>query len=488
MSSKTAKILVLATTTLLFVSSSEVPAKGEVVRETNGVNGANLVASGGGGFGGFPGSGGFGGFPGSGGFGGLLAVAALVVSLVVGALVVSQVVTALGGVATTLVVVSQVVTALVVVSLVAAALVVASPHGFVVSVVFLLHDGFPEEDTTYPNPVRHHPFHLLRVSGRHPDTFSGNGVFYFGRNGYGGYGGYNGVPYSGYNGVPYGGYNGFPYGGPYSGGYGNSGGSGIPYFGGTGNPLLGGTGSPYGGIFNGYPYPFVGGIGTGFRSAPNTPVGGGGSGAARPAAIKFRGVDADINFNVSDYDEDIKQVDEFVHILRRQSTWFFKGKLQIQGSYSHKCGRWEARMGRFRHFEPHVQRFELLCNIAVSAAEFEGTSSFVKDTLYNLKEKLEAWTSLLRNSSHVEAHPRQLHNWVWGPPNLYDISGSAHFINKCDNGIVIHRNRDPEAGPMDEVQMAKLELKIYTSSFKGKVFNTCISERKELCSKHACSP
>jgi len=27
------------------------------------------------------------------------------------------------------------------------------------------------------------------------------------------------------------------------------------------------------------------------------------------AAIKFRGVDADINFNVSDYDEDIKQVE-----------------------------------------------------------------------------------------------------------------------------------------------------------------------------------
>lgn len=26
------------------------------------------------------------------------------------------------------------------------------------------------------------------------------------------------------------------------------------------------------------------------------------------AAIKFRGMDADINFNISDYDEDIKQV------------------------------------------------------------------------------------------------------------------------------------------------------------------------------------
>ncbi|XP_073221157.1 floral homeotic protein APETALA 2-like [Cicer arietinum] len=39
------------------------------------------------------------------------------------------------------------------------------------------------------------------------------------------------------------------------------------------------------------------------------------------AAIKLCGVDADINFNVSDYDDDIKQMsnfmkEEFVHILR----------------------------------------------------------------------------------------------------------------------------------------------------------------------------
>ncbi|KAA8516507.1 hypothetical protein F0562_016987 [Nyssa sinensis] len=48
------------------------------------------------------------------------------------------------------------------------------------------------------------------------------------------------------------------------------------------------------------------------------------------AAIKFRGVDADINFNISDYEEDLKQMrnltkEEFVHILRRQSTGFSRG-------------------------------------------------------------------------------------------------------------------------------------------------------------------
>ncbi|PWA87246.1 DNA helicase, DnaB-like, C-terminal [Artemisia annua] len=47
----------------------------------------------------------------------------------------------------------------------------------------------------------------------------------------------------------------------------------------------------------------------------------------------------------------------------------------------------------------------------------------------------------------------QLQQWTGKPPNLYDISGSAHFIKKCDNGIVVHRNRDPEERAMDQVQV-----------------------------------
>ncbi|XP_057513216.1 APETALA2-like protein 1 [Actinidia eriantha] len=70
------------------------------------------------------------------------------------------------------------------------------------------------------------------------------------------------------------------------------------------------------------------------------------------AAIKFRGPDADINFNISDYDEDLKQMknltkEEFVHILRRHSTGFSRGSSKYRGVTLHKCGRWEARMGQF---------------------------------------------------------------------------------------------------------------------------------------------
>ncbi|KAI5665346.1 hypothetical protein M9H77_24669 [Catharanthus roseus] len=69
------------------------------------------------------------------------------------------------------------------------------------------------------------------------------------------------------------------------------------------------------------------------------------------AAIKFRGLDADINFNVSDYEDDLKQMknltkEEFVHILRRQSTGFSRGSSKYRGVTLHKCGRWEARMGQ----------------------------------------------------------------------------------------------------------------------------------------------
>nr|QRN75487.1 APETALA2 [Equisetum cf. giganteum CZ-2021] len=70
------------------------------------------------------------------------------------------------------------------------------------------------------------------------------------------------------------------------------------------------------------------------------------------AAIKFRGLDADINFSLGDYEEDIRQMnclskEEFVHILRRQSTGFSRGSSKFRGVTLHKCGRWEARMGQF---------------------------------------------------------------------------------------------------------------------------------------------
>ncbi|KAJ9673501.1 hypothetical protein PVL29_023204 [Vitis rotundifolia] len=89
------------------------------------------------------------------------------------------------------------------------------------------------------------------------------------------------------------------------------------------------------------------------------------------------------------------------------------------------------------------------------------------------------------HSCHVwfVAHPRQLHHWDGGPPNMYDISGSAHFINKCDNGIVIHRNRNPDTGPVDQVQVCVRKVRNKVIGTTGDAFlsyDRCIFGSKDL--------
>ena len=79
----------------------------------------------------------------------------------------------------------------------------------------------------------------------------------------------------------------------------------------------------------------------------------------------------------------------------------------------------------------------------------------------NMLSKVKRFAQL--HSVHVwfVAHPRQLHNWRDEVPSLYDIAGSAHFVNKADNGIVVHRYRSAEnAARKDEVEIHMLKARL----------------------------
>lgn len=60
-------------------------------------------------------------------------------------------------------------------------------------------------------------------------------------------------------------------------------------------------------------------------------------------------------------------------------------------------------------------------------------TEYVEDALVDLKRKARRLKMLLV----IVAHPRKIDD---GKPNLYSISGSANWKNKCDHGVIVYRS------------------------------------------------
>ncbi|KAF5840269.1 hypothetical protein DUNSADRAFT_17372 [Dunaliella salina] len=84
------------------------------------------------------------------------------------------------------------------------------------------------------------------------------------------------------------------------------------------------------------------------------------------------------------------------------------------------------------------------------------------------------------------AHPRQQQAWTGGAPDMYCISGSANFVNKADNVIMVHRPYQPKAGFGQDSKGSKQqdllpnEVQIYMCKVRNKLAGTRSQEPARL--------
>ena len=179
-----------------------------------------------------------------------------------------------------------------------------------------------------------------------------------------------------------------------------------------------------------------------------------------------------------------------VHEHARKLVEKYTGEPWFEGKYTKKARMRPETMRQglhwldnqfvlIRHEDDELPSVDWIIGLARAAVMRHGIRGLLIDPYNELDHKRpqgqteteyvsQMLTRIKKFAQHYDvhvwfvAHPRQLHNWRGEAPGLYDISGSAHFINKCDNGIVVHRNRDEKAGSLREVtvMVAKVRNKV----------------------------
>ncbi|GAA0153231.1 DNA-binding transcription factor [Lithospermum erythrorhizon] len=194
------------------------------------------------------------------------------------------------------------------------------------------------------------------------------------------------------------------------------------------------------------------------------------------AALKYWGPETILNFPLSTYEKEVKDMEgqsreEYIGSLRRKSNGFSRGISKYRGvARHHHNGRWEARIGRvfgnkYLYLGTYATQEEAAVAYDMAAIEYRGLNAVTNFDLSRYIKWLKPSTNKDDTIQTNEPTPNTIET-ISTPPLSHDLESTSSYNNNLNNSSSTTCNDERLFQTRPTTATSALGLLLQSSKFK----------------------